>query len=251
VGLHLRRLFGLVWEEVCHHSTSERLRQQGHCALSDAERYLWYCLLPAEWLSSGPRKQSRDGYIGAARFSSRNRMLGRWQRVNWDVRNHCYSHRSSSSHSLASTTRASLGRLAMSYPMWTVCRLAVAMLHRKIVRASNASQLRRPCKNHNSANRSAADYLLPREHMCLGKSFHSFPLNLFVCNNARDHPMHHRALREISNSPHVIALIPHGTHRLVESAPSTGVKQCHGPPCSAVAFSRLNAKCSPSAVPSN
>jgi hypothetical protein len=91
-----------------------------------------------------------------------------------------------------------------------------------------------------------------QENTCvLGESFHSFPLNLFVCNNARDHPMHHRALREISNSPHVIALIPHGTHRLVESAPSTGVKQCHGPPCSAVAFSRLNAKYSPSAVPSN
>jgi hypothetical protein len=83
MGLHLRRLFGLVWEEVFHHSPSERLRQQDHCASSEAESYLWHCLLPAEQLHSGPRKQlRRDGYIGAARFPSRNRMLERWQRVN-------------------------------------------------------------------------------------------------------------------------------------------------------------------------
>jgi hypothetical protein len=50
--------------------------------------------------------------IGAARFFNGNRMLGRWQRRNRDVRNHYYNHRSSSSlevaNSLASTTRALL-----------------------------------------------------------------------------------------------------------------------------------------------
>ena len=52
--------------------------------------------------------------------------------------------------------------------------------------------------------------------MCLGGILPQLPLNLSVCNNARDH---HRALREISHSPQRHRTLPHGTRRLAKSAP--------------------------------
>jgi hypothetical protein len=102
--------------------------------------------------------------------------------------------------------------------MWTVYRLAVAMLHRRIVRVLIASELQRPRKNHSPANRSAADGFQENTFV-LEKSFHGFPS---IYSSATMHATIQCIIAHSAKSPtlhNVIALIPHGTHRLVESAP--------------------------------